>query len=95
MDLARSVVPSEEWLQGAFWRRQAASARALLRRGLSVAMDDGEGDLDAWLDQQVPPPPLPTHSLPPQACPPARTCPRSIRLCEQRQMRSGIEIIST
>ena len=55
LGLVRKLVPSEEWLQGAFWRRQADSTRQLLRRALSVALDDGEGDLDDWLDQQVPP----------------------------------------
>lgn len=51
--LLKKLVPSEEWLQGDFWRAQAVGVRKAFRMALSMAIDDSEGDLDSWLDRQV------------------------------------------
>ena len=53
LGLARRLVPGEEWLTGDHWRRVGSRARSGGRKALAAVLDDGEGELDAWLDSKV------------------------------------------
>ena len=53
LGLARRLVPGEEWLTGDHWRRVGGQARSGGRKALAAVLDDGEGELDAWLDSKV------------------------------------------
>ena len=50
----RQLVPSDEWLTAGFWRQTAQKAKTAGKRVVGVLLDDGEGDLDDWLEHKVP-----------------------------------------
>lgn len=50
----RQLVPSDEWLTAGFWRQTAQKAKTAGKRVVGVILDDGEGDLDDWLEHKVP-----------------------------------------